>query len=333
MGEEVYIISTGAYLPERVITNEDLFPLTGLSPAEIEKRTGIKERRWASEKEATSDLATKASLYALEKAGISPDDIGLIVVATSSQDMLMPSTACIVEKNLGIKDTIAFDINASCSGFLYALHTAYMFLKNGKTEYALVVAGEVKSKFIDPAERETSILFGDGAGGVVMSSRPSGKYKLHGRIITTRLHTMGTHWDLIHLPAGGSRQPLSMETLQKGLHTMRMDGKRVYKKAIKTMEGAILDIIKQAGLTLEDIDYFVFHQANYRLLKQVMERLHIPEKKVPMTLPFYGNTSSASIPITLHYLIGENRLASDMLVLLIAFGGGLSWGGCLIHWI
>ena len=331
MNKGAYIISTGAYLPERIVTNEDLFPLTGLSPAEIEKRTGIKERRWASEKEATSDLATRACLGAIDMAQISTEEIGLIIVATSSQDMFMPSTACMVEKNLGIRDAIAFDINASCSGFIYALHTAHMFLKNGQVDNALVVAGEVKSKFIDPANRETSILFGDGAGGVVMSSLPD-THGLSGKIMNTRLYTHGAHWDLIHLPGGGSLQPLSSETLQKGLHTMQMDGKKVYKKAIKTMEETIVDAVKQSNLAPEDIDYFIFHQANYRLIRQLMERMHIPEERVPLSLTYCGNTSSASIPITLHFLLSEGRLRPGMITLMIAFGGGLSWGSSLILW-
>ncbi|MCC7202119.1 MAG: ketoacyl-ACP synthase III [Nitrospirae bacterium] len=338
MTSKAYIIGTGSYLPEKIVANEELARLTGLTPDEIEKMTGILERRRAGEDEATSDMATQAALSALKSAGVSADELGLIVLSTTSQDMFMPSTACLVQKKIGAKKAAAFDINASCSGFLYSMNTAEMFIRSGQTDKALVIAAEVKSRFVNPKDKETAILFGDGAGAVVLSSNnarlnPSpydNPICLSAKLLGTWLFADGTGWKWIHLPAGGSRIPSTDDTVSSGLHAMRMDGSRVYRKAIRTFESLLTDTAKKCGLNLDDIDHFIFHQANLRIIKQVTSRLGIPEEKVPVTITHTGNTSSASIPITLDKLVREGRIKKGDTVLMAAFGGGLTWGASLI---
>lgn len=329
----VFIGGTGSYLPENIITNKDLFDATHLTSEYIEKITGIRERRKASPEEATSDLATKAALSALDSAGIKAKDIDLIILSTTAPDMPFPATACIVQKNLNLDRAVAFDINASCSGFLYALNIAETFIRNGKVDTALVIASEIKSRFVDPEDKETAILFGDGAGAIVLQGTNDGARKTSNRdIICTRLFSDGKNWKWIHLPAGGSRMPATSSTVASGLHTMEMDGGKVYRAAVTTLQQMILDILKEYSLGKEDIDTFIFHQANLRIIRQVQKRLGIKEDRVPLTLPFYGNTSSASIPITLDHAVREGRIREGKLVLMASFGGGLTWGASIIRW-
>lgn len=330
MTSTAYIIGTGSYLPDYIVTNEEMAGITGLSPHDIKKRTGITERRRADKDEATSDLATKAALSALNSAGVAVEDVGLIVLSTTSQDMFMPSTACLVQRNIGAKNAAAFDINASCSGFLYSLNIAEMFIRSGQTDTALVIAAEVKSRFVDPKDKETAILFGDGAGAIVLSNEHS-LSQLSAKILGTWLYADGTNWKWINLPAGGSRMPATADTIASGLHTMQMDGSKVYRKAIKTLEVLLTDTVKRCGITLEEIDTFIFHQANLRIIKQVISRLDIPKEKVPVTITYTGNTSSASIPITLDQLVREGKIKKGNNVLLAAFGGGLTWGAAILR--
>ena len=328
MDNKAYIIGTGSYLPEEIVTNEDVARLTGLTSHEIKKMTGIIERRRADKGEATSDLATQAALAAIKSSGLSVEDVGLIVLSTTSQDMFMPSTACIVQRNIGAKKAAAFDINASCSGFLYALNIAEIFIRSGQTATALVIASEVKSRFVNPKDKETAILFGDGAGAAVLSNKHH--LSLSATILGTWLYADGTNWNWINLPAGGTRLPASQETIKSGFHFMQMDGSKVYRKAIKTFESLLIDTVKKCGLNLDNIDHFVFHQANLRIIKQVISRLGIPEVKVPVTITYTGNTSSASIPITLDQLVREGRIKKGDTVLMAAFGGGLTWGATIL---
>lgn len=339
MKREVYIAGTGSYLPDEVVTNEDLAGTTGLSPEEIEKMTGIKMRRRARPEAATSDLATHAALSALGSAGLEAKDVGLIILSTTSPDMPFPATACIVQKNISAGKAFAFDVNASCSGFLYALSIAETFLKNGMADTALVIASEIKSKFVDPKDRETAILFGDGAGAVVLRSTnpsfsPFSKWGVRGvkGIIRTSLHADGKNWSWIHLPAGGSKIPATPSTVASRLHTMRMEGSKVYKAAIKTLGALLPDFIKESGYRMEDIDLFLLHQANLRILRQVIHRAGIPEEKVPLSLIQNGNTSSASIPITLDQAVNEGRLKEGNLIAMASFGGGLTWGMSVVRW-
>jgi len=330
MNNTAYIIGTGSYLPDYIVTNEEMAGITGLSPHDIKKKTGIIERRRADKDEATSDLATKAALSALKSAGVAVEDVGLIVLSTTSPDMFMPSTACLVQKNIGAKKAAAFDVNASCSGFIYSLNIAEMFIRGSQTNTALVIAAEVKSRFVDPRDKETAILFGDGAGAIVLSNEHA-LSQLSAQILGTWLYADGTNWKWINLPAGGSRMPVTADTIASGLHTMQMDGSKVYRKAIKTFEGLLTDTVKRCGLTLDDIDTFIFHQANLRIIKQVISRLGIPEEKVPVTITRTGNTSSASIPITLDQLVRGGKIKKGDNVLLAAFGGGLTWGAAILR--
>ena len=330
MNNTAYIIGTGSYLPDYIVTNEEMAGITGLSPHDIKKKTGIIERRRADKDEATSDLATKAALSALKSAGVAVEDVGLIVLSTTSPDMFMPSTACLVQRNIGAKKAAAFDVNASCSGFIYSLNIAEMFIRGSQTNTALVIAAEVKSRFVDPRDKETAILFGDGAGAIVLSNEHA-LSQLSAQILGTWLYADGTNWKWINLPAGGSRMPVTADTIASGLHTMQMDGSKVYRKAIKTFEGLLTDTVKRCGLTLDDIDTFIFHQANLRIIKQVISRLGIPEEKVPVTITRTGNTSSASIPITLDQLVREGKIKKGDNVLLAAFGGGLTWGAAILR--
>jgi len=330
MNNTAYIIGTGSYLPDYIVTNEEMAGITGLSPHDIKKKTGIIERRRADKDEATSDLATKAALSALKSAGVAVEDVGLIVLSTTSPDMFMPSTACLVQKNIGAKKAAAFDVNASCSGFIYSLNIAEMFIRGSQTNTALVIAAEVKSRFVDPRDKETAILFGDGAGAIVLSNEHA-LSQLSAQILCTWLYADGTNWKWINLPAGGSRMPVTADTIASGLHTMQMDGSKVYRKAIKTFEGLLTDTVKRCGLTLDDIDTFIFHQANLRIIKQVISRLGIPEEKVPVTITYTGNTSSASIPITLDQLVRDGKIKKGNNVLLATFGGGLTWGAAILR--
>ena len=330
MNNTAYIIGTGSYLPDYIVTNEEMAGITGLSPHDIKKKTGIIERRRADKDEATSDLATKAALSALKSAGVAVEDVGLIVLSTTSPDMFMPSTACLVQKNIGAKKAAAFDVNASCSGFIYSLNIAEMFIRGSQTNTALVIAAEVKSRFVDPRDKETAILFGDGAGAIVLSNEHA-LSQLSAQILCTWLYADGTNWKWINLPAGGSRMPVTADTIASGLHTMQMDGSKVYRKAIKTLEGLLTDTVKRCGLTLDDIDTFIFHQANLRIIKQVISRLGIPEEKVPVTITYTGNTSSASIPITLDQLVRDGKIKKGNNVLLATFGGGLTWGAAILR--
>jgi len=339
MNFDVYIAGTGSYLPDEIVTNEVLSETTGLSPEEIEKRTGIKMRRRAGAGIAASDLATHAALAALASAGLEAKDVGLIVLSTTSPDMPFPATACIVQKNIGSEKAFAFDINASCSGFLYALSIAEAFLKNGMADTALVIASEVKSKFVDPKDRQTAILFGDGAGAVVLRSIDSSRSSYRGegfkrgkRIIRTRLHADGKNWSWIHLPAGGSKSPASPSTIASGLHTMRMDGGRVYKAAIQILGTILPAFVEESGFLMEEIDLFILHQANLRILSRVIQRAGIPAEKIPLSLTKIGNTSSASIPITLDHAVKEGRLKEGHLVVMASFGGGLTWGASILRW-
>ncbi|MBI5096974.1 MAG: ketoacyl-ACP synthase III [Nitrospirae bacterium] len=336
-GHGVYIAGTGSYLPDERITNEVLSGDIGLTPEDIVRMTGIKERRRAGPEEATSDLATHAAASALQAAGVEARNIDLIVLATTSPDMHSPATACFVQRNIGAQKAAAFDINASCSGFLYALNVAEMFIRSGQADTALVIAAEVKSRFVNPGDKETAILFGDGAGAVVLQEERGGlnegDRESSGRnIISTRLYADGNHWNWIHLPAGGSRIPASPATIAADLHTMRMDGSKVYKAAIKTLSRMVVDIVKDCGLRMEDIDHFIFHQANLRIIEQVIRRTGIPKEKVPLSLPSYGNTSSASIPITLDQTVRNGRIKEGDIVALASFGGGLTWGASIVRW-
>ncbi|MBI3595202.1 MAG: ketoacyl-ACP synthase III [Nitrospirae bacterium] len=327
MKSGIEIRGTGSSLPERVISNQYLACHFGIRERDIVRKTGIHERRWAQEKEASSDLATRASRIALNNAGLDAKELDLIVLSSTSPDMMFPSTACILQANLKAKMIPAFDIQASCSGFLFGLSIAENFLKQTRSKNALVVASEVKSRMLNLRDSGTSILFGDGAGAVVLS-----KSKRKEGILSINLHSDGTKHDYIQLRAGGSRTPPSVETLRKGLHYLEMKGTLVYRSAVLCFGKAIHEALASQAIEMEQIACFIFHQANLRLLEKIIEKYRIPGEKVEMTIQKYGNTSSASLPITLDQAVSKKKLKNGDLLLFASFGGGVTWASALYRW-
>lgn len=315
------IIGSGIALPKRIVTNEELSKRLGLGEREIEKRTGIRQRHWVEQGETTASLAAEAARSALQSADLSPEGIDLILVSTTSPDMSFPSTACLVQKALSMRPIPALDLNASCTGFLYALSVADQFIRNGMAKRVLVVAAEVKSPFVNPEDPSTAILFGDGAAAMVLAQGKRG-------IKSIDLHADGSRHRLISLPAGGSRQPTSRETLSCGLNYMKMEGKGLFRMAVKRMQEALASL----DTRLSEVDFFILHQANLRILEVVFEKADIPLSKTLVTIPRYGNTSSSSLPIALDEAMKRGRIKPGNRVALCAFGGGLTWGTALIEW-
>lgn len=319
------IIATGSSLPSRIVTNTEIAKMVGLEERAIYRRTGIRERRWADEKEATSDLAAQAAKQAVAQAGLDPKAIDLILVATTSPDMFFPSTACLVQEKIGAERAAGFDLAASCSGFIFALSIADQYLKNQQAKTVLVIAAEVKSRFLNFDDPSTAILFGDGAGAVLLQASESER-----GILSCHLHTDGSKHDLIEIPGGGSRSPAIRENQR--LNTIRMKGNRLFRTVVRQFEQAIQETVKHHGLTLSDVDHFIFHQANRRMLESLAQRCRIPMEKLVLVIEHYGNTSSSSIPIALHAADEAGRLKPDQLILLGGVGGGLTGGTALIRW-
>ncbi|MDF2590952.1 MAG: 3-oxoacyl-(acyl-carrier-protein) synthase, partial [Clostridia bacterium] len=311
------IIATGSYVPERILTNEYFEKTVDTNNEWIISRTGIEERRIADEDTATSDLATKAALNAMEKSGVAPEDIDLIIVATATPDMAFPSTACIVQMNIGAVNAAAFDIEAACSGFMYGISIADSFVRTGMYKKVLVIGAETLSKIIDYTDRNTCILFGDGAGAVIISE-VEGDYG----ILSTHLGANGSAGHLLTLPAGGSRMPASEQTLKDKLHYVKMDGSEVFKFAIKIMGEAAEKALDNCGLKKEDIDYLIPHQANTRIIESAVRRLKISPEKVFVNVNKYGNMSAASIAVALDEANEQDFLKDGSIVVLVGFGGG-----------
>lgn len=324
------IIGTGAYLPKRMVTNREIARRTGMSEEGILRRTGIRQRFWVSEGESSATLATLAARAALEAAQVPPDGIDAIILSTTSPDMGMVSTACLVQKELGIGKAPAFDIAASCSGFLYALSIADQMVRSGQMRTLLVIGSEVKSRFLDSTDAQTAILFGDGAGAVVLQAVTDGEAG-HG-LICVQLYTDGSRWDLIHLPAGGSRYPTSRESLGAGDHALKMRGGPLYRVATRTLKQAITRCLDMAGMKIQEIHHLILHQANLRLIKKLSEELTFPVERCITTVGSYGNTSSSSIAIALDTGVRSGKIRSGDWVLAAAFGGGLTWGTALLKW-
>ncbi len=321
------IVSTGSFAPEKVLTNQDLKRMVDTSDEWITERTGIKERHIAAADEATSDLALKASQIALQDAKLQPLDLDLIIVATITPDMFFPSTACILQDRLGAKRAAAFDIGAACSGFIYGLSIAHQFISTGLYENALVIGAETLSKITDWTDRNTCVLMGDGAGAVVL--RPLAKGK---GVLSFYLGTDGSAGNLLELPGGGSRQPSSHETIDKRLHYIKMQGNELFKVAVRVMAKAAEEALSQCRLTSQDVDLLITHQANLRIIQAAAKRLQIPFDKVFVNLDRYGNTSAASVVIALDEAVRTGRLKEGDILVLDAFGGGLTWGACVIRW-
>ena len=324
--KKVGIIGVGQYLPKKVLTNFDLSKMVDTSDEWITTRTGIKERRIAAKTEATSDMAAKAALEAIKDAKLKVEDIDLIIVATVTADMHFPSAACLVQKAIGAKKAACFDMQAACAGYVYGIVTAQQYVARGTYNNVLVIGAEMLSTLTDWQDRNTCVLFGDGAGACVVSSVKTGG------IISTYLGSSGEYAELLEVPAGGSRMPASKDTLDKKLHYIKMRGNELFKLAVNIMADAAVNVIEKAKLKGEDIDIFIPHQANIRIIQAVAKKIKIPENKVYINIDKYGNTSSASTAIALCEAVRIGRLRRGDLVLLDAFGAGLVWGACLIRW-
>ena len=321
------IIGTGSYAPERILRNADLEHMVDTSDEWIIERTGIRERRIASEKQAASDLAYEASKAALKNAGLKAKDMDLIILASVSGDMLLPATACILQDKLDAKRAAAFDVNAACSGFIYALSVADAFIRSGTYRKVLVVGAEVLSKFTDWEDRTTCVLFGDGAGAVILDATEGDR-----GVLSVKIHSDGSMWELLHTPGGGSRVPASKETVRKRMHFIKMKGNETFKVAVRTLESIVIETLKEHKLKSSDLSLLIPHQANLRIIQATAKRLHLPMERVVVNLDRFGNTSAASIPIALDETVRAGRVRNGDYVLLEAFGGGLTWASALIKW-
>ena len=314
------IIGTGSYLPEKILTNHDLESMVDTSDEWIRTRTGITQRHIAREDQVASDLALYACQNAMQAAGVTNKDIDLIIVATTTPDMIFPSTACILQNKLGIEDCPAFDVQAVCSGFVYALATADMFVSSGKCRNALVVGSEIYSKILDWYDRNTCVLFGDGAGAVVLSQSDQPG------ILSTHLHASGSHSNILSAPGCISRGKV------QGTPYINMEGNAVFKFAVKVLEEVVQEAVSKNNLQTTDIDWLIPHQANIRIIQSTAKKLGIPMDKVVVAVDKHGNTSAASIPLALDIAVRDGRIHPGQLVLLEGVGGGFTWGAVLLRW-
>ncbi|MBT1075866.1 beta-ketoacyl-ACP synthase III [Geobacter grbiciae] len=321
------IIGTGSAVPEMIRTNFDLEKMVDTTDDWITTRTGIRERRIAAEGEYTSTFATRAAERALEMAGVTAEEIDLLIVATVTPDFPFPSTACIVQSNIGAKRAAAFDVSAACSGFLYGLSLADNAIRSGGASKALIIGAEVLSRVIDWTDRNTCLLFGDGSGAVVVEACESEQ-----GVLSTHLHSDGSYWELLYQPGCGNRNPAVQKTLDERKNFLRMQGNEVFKLAVRAMEDAALQALEKNGLTPSDISIFIPHQANRRIIDAIGKRLGLSDDKVYVNLDRFGNTSSASIPLALDEANRGGRINEGDIVLFDAFGGGLTWASVLLRW-
>lgn len=328
MNHGVTIAGTGSYLPQKVLTNEDLSKLVDTSDEWIVTRTGIKERRIAAEGEATSHLGTKAAEKALEQAELTAEEVELIIVATITPDTLTPATACYVQQQLGSDKAVAFDISAACSGFLYAMKIAKRMIEGGIFANALIIGAEKLSAFVNWEDRTTCVLFGDGAGAAVLRASKEGE----GRILATDIGTDGKQTHLLNIPGGGSACPITMSNAGEGLATLAMLGKEVFRHAVTRMKDSANTVIERAGLTADDISLVIPHQANLRIIDAIASRLDVPNESVFVNLHKYGNTSAAAIAIALDEAHREGKIQRGDKIVMVAFGAGLTWAAAAIEW-
>lgn len=321
------IIGTGLYLPEQLLTNQVLADQFGVTPDWIYDRTGIHNRRIVGPGQACSDLAVAAARQAFAASGTNPEEIGMVIVATSTGDYRMPSTAAIVQGALRIPAAACFDLSAACSGFVYGLMVGCHAVSCGFSPKVLLIGAEVLSQVADPEDCDSTILFGDGAGAVVIGAVPTG-YGL----LATDAGTSGSEYGALVIPAGGSRLPTSCQTLAEQLQYVRMDGQQIFMFAMRVLGNSAMRVIRNAGLTVADIDLFIPHQANRRIIEAAAGRLDLPLDKLVIDLEQYGNTSAASIPIALHNALGQGRIRHGDRLVLTGFGGGVSWGSALLRW-
>ncbi len=322
----VRFLGTGSAAPEKVLANADLEKIVDTSDEWIQTRTGIRERRIADPGVATSDIAYDACVRALESASVDPVDLDAIIVGTVTPDYIFPSTACILQDRLGARHIMAFDLLAGCSGFMYALQAGKGIIDGGNAKKVLVVGAETLSTIMDFQDRSTCILFGDGAGAVVLSKSDTPG------IMSITMGANGSQWELLYMPGGGSRIPASEESIKNRAHFLKMAGQEVFKEAVKAIESSSMEAIRLADLTPDDIDLFIPHQANYRILEAVRKRIGLPAEKVFSNLDRYGNTSSASVPIALDEAVRSGRVKKDDKILISVFGAGFTWGAAVVNW-
>jgi 3-oxoacyl-[acyl-carrier-protein] synthase III len=326
-GRSCSITGVGSYLPTKVLTNAELTKLVDTTDEWITTRTGIKERRIAAKDETTSDLATRAALRAMAKANVTADQVKLIIVATVTPDMFFPSTACLVQRNIGAKRAAAFDLEAACSGFIYGLEIGQQFIMSRTYDTVLVIGAEKLSTIVDWQDRNTCVLFGDGAGAAILQNRPHS----HG-LLTAVMGADGDKADILGMPGGGSRHPPTAESIKARLHYIRMDGRETYKSAVQAMQTAAQEALRRCELDISQIKCIIPHQANRRIIDAVAERLGAKPEQLFVNVDRYGNTSAASVAIALDEAVESGHIQLGDLVLLVVFGGGLTWGAAVIEW-
>lgn len=326
MAKYLKVLSTGVSLPDRVLTNSDLERMVDTSDDWIVSRTGIRERRISEPGISTGDLGAGAAAMTLERAGWKAEDVDILIVATATGDYLFPSTACVIQSKLGATRATAFDISAACSGFLYGLTIAYGFLNAGIARNALIIGAETLTKVTDYTDRSTCVLFGDGAGAmlVTLADGDEGLFASH-------LGSDGNYISLLNLPAGGSRNPTTSETVANHMHYIKMNGNELFKVAVRSMAEAAEVILEKTGLSSGDVDLLIPHQANIRIIQSLVKRLRIEDEKVYVNIERFGNTSAASIPIAYHEARSNGLIDENTLLLMLAFGGGITWGGVLMR--
>jgi len=323
----VSIVGTGSYAPDRILTNAELEKMVDTTEEWIVTRTGMKERRIARADQATSDMAAEAARRALADAGVTPDQVGMIIVATITPDMVFPNTACFVQNLIGAKNAFCMDVEAACSGFLYALEIGRQFVASGSIETALIIGGEKLSSIVDWQDRGTCVLFGDAAGAAVLQARG----EKHG-LLSTVLGADGALAELLMLPGGGSRNPATEQTVKDRMHYLKMSGRDVFKHAVNNMTQASREALKQCGLTIDDVDWIIPHQANVRIISAISDRLGAPLEKYIVNIEKYGNTSAASVIVALDEAARQGRFKKHDIILLTAFGGGFTWGATVLEW-
>ncbi len=323
----VSIIGTGSYAPERVMTNEELSKMVDTSDEWITTRTGIKERRIAAKDELVSDMAANAARNAIAQAGITPEEIDMIIVATATPDMLFPATACFVQTKIGATKAACLDISAACAGFLVAVQIAEQFIKTHAMNTILVIGAEKLSSITNWSDRNSCVLFGDGAGAAILRHRGG----THG-LISTQMGSDGRYTDILYMPGGGSKCPITKENADQQLATIHMHGREVYKQAVTAMMSAAKSALEGAGLAMEDIACVIPHQANLRIIEAIADRLKIPHEKIFVNLDKYGNTSAAAVAIALDEANRTGRIKPGDYVLMVVFGGGLTWASAVIEW-
>lgn len=316
----------GHAYPEGILTNADLEKIVETSDEWITTRTGIKQRHKAADNEYTSQFGTAAAKMALERAGLKPEDIDIIVCATTTPDQIMPSTGALIQAQLGAVNAAGMDVFAACSGFLYGITMIESMIRTGQIRYALVIGAEVLTKYVDYTDRGTCVIFGDGAGAAVLGPVPEGK-----GILATKIRSDGRYEEQLYAPGGGTKLGTTHETIDNREHFFKMKGNELFKVAVRSMADISKEMLDKTGYTVEDVDIVIPHQANQRITDAVASRLGVPEEKVYSNIAFHGNTSSASIPIAMDECIESGKIKEGSLVLLTAFGGGVTWGGTVIR--